>query len=71
MESIHTNETYQEEHKEQLKDMTDEQIEQHIGGQYLKMLNENKIKHPQDQTLEYHKIKKDVDKFVLVIEGFI
>ena len=66
MESIHTNETCHEEYKEQSKNMTDEQIEQHIGmerggNQYLKMLNENKIKHPQDQTQEYHESKKDVD----------
>ena len=33
--------------------MTDEQIEQHIGmegGQHLKMLNENKIKQPNQLT---------------------
>ncbi len=29
------------------------------------MLNDNKIKHPKDQTLEYYKIIKDVDKYVL------
>ena len=35
--------------------MTDEQIEQHIGmeggGQHLKMLNENKIKQPNQLTI--------------------
>ena len=31
MDSHHTNKTYQEEYKEQLKNMIDEQIEQHIG----------------------------------------
>ena len=31
MDSHHTNKTYQEENKEQFKDMIDEQIEQHIG----------------------------------------
>ena len=46
MDSHHTNKTSQEEYKEQFQNMTDEQIEQHIGmegGQHLKMLNENKI----------------------------
>ena len=51
--------------------MTDEQIEQHIGmegggGKHLKMLNENKIKQPKQLTLEYYKIKRDEDKYVLV-----
>ena len=31
MDSHHTNKTYQEEYKEQFINMTDEQIEQHIG----------------------------------------
>ena len=31
MDSIHTKKTYQEEYKEQFKNMTDEQVEQHIG----------------------------------------
>ena len=31
MESIHTNKNYREEYKEQFRNMTDEQIEQHIG----------------------------------------
>jgi len=31
MESIHTNKEYEKDHKEQFKNMTDEQIEQHIG----------------------------------------
>ena len=37
------------------KKMTDEPIEQHIGmegGQPLKMLNENKIKQPEQLTME-------------------
>ena len=50
--------------------MTDEQIEQHIvmerGGKYLKMLNQSKIKQPKQQTLEYYKIARDEDKYVLV-----
>ena len=43
--------------------MTDEQIEQR--GQYLKMLNQNKIKQPKQLTLEYYKIARDEDKYVL------
>ena len=31
MTSIHTNKEYKEEYKQQFRDMTDEQIEQHIG----------------------------------------
>ena len=31
MDSHHTSKTQQEEYKEQFKNMTDEQIEQHIG----------------------------------------
>ena len=50
--------------------MTDEQIEQHIGmerwGQHLKMLNENKIKQPNQLTMENYKIIRDEDKYVLV-----
>ena len=33
--------------------------------QYLKMLNEQKIKQPKSQTLEFYKIEKDGDKYVL------
>ena len=33
--------------------------------QYLKMLNENKIKQPKSTTLEYYGINKDGDKYVL------
>ena len=33
--------------------------------QYLKMLNENKIKQPKTTTLEYYGINKDGDKYVL------
>ena len=33
--------------------------------QYLKMLNDNKIKQPKQQTLEYYGINKDGDKYVL------
>ena len=35
--------------------------------QYLKMLNENKIKMPKTATLEYYGIQKDGDKYVLVM----
>lgn len=34
--------------------------------QYLKMLNEKKIKEPKEQTLEYYRIIKDIDKYVMV-----
>ena len=33
--------------------------------QYLKMLNENKIKMPKTGTMEHYKIEKDGDKYVL------
>ena len=33
--------------------------------QYLKMLNDNKIKQPKQQTLEYYGLNKDGDKYVL------
>ena len=49
--------------------MTDEQIEQHIGmegGHHLKMLNENKIKQPNQLTMENYKIIRDEDKYVVV-----
>ena len=50
--------------------MTDEQIEQHIGmeggGQHLKMLNENKIKQPNQLTMENYKIIRDEDRNVAV-----
>ena len=49
--------------------MTDEQMEQHIGmegGQHLKMLNENKIKQPNQLTMENYKIIRDEDKYVVV-----
>ena len=35
-------------------------------GQYLKMPNENKIKQPKEQTLEFYRIAKDGDKYVLM-----
>ena len=35
--------------------------------QYLKMLNEDKIKQPKTATMEHYKIEKDGDKYVLVI----
>ena len=55
MDSHHTNKTSQEEYKEQFSNMTDGQIQRHIGmegGQHLKMLNENKIKQPKQLTME-------------------
>ena len=35
--------------------------------QYLKMLNENKIKQPKTATLEYYNIEKEGDKYSLVM----
>ena len=35
-------------------------------GQYLKMLNDGKIKQPKEQTLEFYKIAKDGDTYVLI-----
>ena len=34
--------------------------------QYLKMLNENKIKQPKSQTLDYYRIQQIGDKYVLL-----
>ena len=34
--------------------------------QYLKMLNDNKIKQPKEQTLEFYRIVKDGDKYALI-----
>ena len=48
-----------------------EQIGRPVGDfdtkrlQYLKMLNENKIKQPKTTTLEYYGIDKQGDKYVL------
>ena len=39
--------------------------------QYLKMLNEGKIKMPKSQTLEFYKIEKDGEVFKLIDWGFI
>ena len=41
------------------------------GGQYLKMLNDQKNKQLQTATLEYYTITRDEDKYVLVAQGFI
>ena len=50
--------------------MTDEQIEtthrDGRGGQHLKMMNENKIKQPNQLTMENYKIIRDEDKYVVV-----
>ena len=51
--------------------MTDEQIEQHIvmerGGNISRCyINENKIKQPKQLKVEYYKITRDEDKYVLV-----
>ena len=66
MDSHHTNKTYQEEYKEQLKNMIDEQIGQHIEmerrGDILRCRMTKKNKQPQTATLEYYNIEKDGDK---------
>jgi hypothetical protein len=40
-------------------------------GQYLKMLNDGKIKQPKEQTLEFYKIAKDGDTCVNLIIIFL
>ena len=35
-------------------------------GQYVKMLNDGKIKQPKEQTLEYYKIVKVGDKYSVI-----
>ena len=61
-----------EEEKEKMdKIFAKKQIGRPIGDfdtkrlQYLKMLNENKIKQPKSTTLEYYGIDKQGDKYVL------
>ena len=63
-----------EEEKERIdKIFAKKQIGRPVGDfdtkrvQYLKMLNENKIKQPKQQTLEYYGIQKDGDKYVLIM----
>ena len=34
--------------------------------QYLKMLNEKKIQQPKEQTLEYYRIKKEGEKYMML-----
>ena len=65
-------ETTQENEKEKMdKIFEKKQIGRPVGDfdskrlQYLKMLNDNKIKQPKQQTLEYYGINKDGDKYVL------
>ena len=61
-----------EEEKEKMdKIFAKKQIGRPVGDfdtkrvQYLKMLNENKIKQPKTTTLEYYGIEKQGDKYVL------
>ena len=61
-----------EEEKEKMdKIFAKKQIGRPVGDfdtkrvQYLKMLNDNKIKQPKQQTLEYYGIDKQGDKYVL------
>ena len=65
-------ETTPEEEKEKMdKIFAKKQIGRPVGDfdtkrvQYLKMLNENKIKQPKTTTLEYYGIDKQGDKYVL------
>ena len=61
-----------EEEKEKMdKIFAKKQIGRPVGDfdtkrvQYLKMLNENKIKMPKTATMEHYKIEKDGEKYVL------
>ena len=59
------------EKRENGQDFREKQIGRPVGDfdskrlQYLKMLNDNKIKQPKQQTLEYYGIDKQGDKYVL------
>ena len=62
----------QEEEKERMdKIFQKKQIGRPVGDfdtkrvQYLKMLNENKIKMPKTGTMEHYKIEKNGDKYIL------
>ena len=62
-----------EEEKEKLNKIFEKkQIGRPVGDfdtkrvQYLKMLNENKIKMPKTATMEHYKIEKEGDKYVLM-----
>ena len=49
MESIHTNKEYEEEYKEQFRNMTDEQIEKHIGLEKIRNIMEG---YPKDYGIK-------------------
>ena len=71
MDSHRTNKTYQEEYKEQFKNLIDEWTNWTTHrdgktGRYLKDVEWPKIKQPQTATLEYYNIEKDGDKYVLL-----
>ena len=55
MESIHTNKEYEKEYKEQFRNMTDEQIEKHIGLEKVRNVIEGF-----DKNYGIDKIKKIV-----------
>ena len=60
MNSIHTNKKYEEEYKEQFKNMTDEQIEQHIGLERLRNIMEG---YPKDYGIkQIRKLVKEIKK---------
>ena len=60
MQSIHSDEEYEKEYKEQFKNMTDEQIEQHIGLEKVRNVMEGF-----DENSGIDKIRKLVDIFFL------
>ena len=55
MESIHNNKEYEEEYKEQFRNMTDEQIERHIG---LEKVRNAKIMDGLDKNYGIDKIRE-------------
>ena len=66
-------ETTQEEEKEKIEKAFEKRgIGRPSGNwdskrqQYIKMLNENKIKMPKTATMEHYKIEKEGDKYVLM-----
>ena len=60
MNSIHTNKKYEEEYKQQFRDMTDEQIEQHIGLERLRNIMEG---YPKDYGIkQIRKLVKEIKK---------
>ena len=60
MESIHSNKEYEQEYKEQFRNMTDKQIEQHIGLEKVRNIIEG---FPENFGIDkIRKIVKEVKK---------